>query len=79
MAWSDPDSFATKAFGPYISTIIIATLVAFLLPTLVHFYLYRAKAPTSLPSFLVLGPSGSGKTSLVTLVCPHTPHGLVIP
>ncbi|KAF1987423.1 P-loop containing nucleoside triphosphate hydrolase protein [Aulographum hederae CBS 113979] len=67
MAWYDEDSFLTRGLGPYLSTILITALIAFTLPVFLHFFIFRAKTPTSLPTFLVIGPSGSGKTSLVTL------------
>jgi hypothetical protein len=68
MAWYDKDSWLTLAFAPNPLTIIITLLVAVLLPILVHFFLYKQKTPSNLPSFVLLGPSGSGKTALLTVV-----------
>lgn len=68
MAWYDEDSWATAAFAANKSTIFVTIILAFALPILVHLYIYRSRASTSTPTFLVLGPSGSGKTSLVTKV-----------
>ncbi len=61
------EALLTKAWGPSLPVIIVTALVAFLLPILLHTWLYRTRAPTSLPAFLVIGPSGAGKTSLLTL------------
>jgi signal recognition particle receptor subunit beta len=68
MAWYDQNSLLSLAFSPYANTIVVTVLVAFLLPIIVHTVLYRAKTPSSLPSFLVLGSTGSGKTALVSYV-----------
>lgn len=68
MAWYEEDSWATAAFAANKSTIFFTIILAFALPILVHLYIYRSRASTSTPTFLVLGPSGSGKTSLVTKV-----------
>ncbi|KAF2098565.1 P-loop containing nucleoside triphosphate hydrolase protein [Rhizodiscina lignyota] len=61
------EDLLTKAWGPSLPVIIVTAIVALLLPILVHTFLYRARTPTSLPSFLLVGPSGSGKTSLLTV------------
>lgn len=68
MAWHDADSWLTRSFGPYPTAILLAAFIAFFLPVCLHLYIYRKKAPTSLPTFLLIGPSGAGKTSLLTLV-----------
>ena len=68
MAWYDEDSWATAAFAPKGSTIIVTFLIAILLPILLHQFLYRKATPTTLPSFVLLGPSGGGKTAFLTLV-----------
>lgn len=65
-AWYEPDSFLTRAFGPHLSTILITLLITLTLPLLVHAYLYRTRAPASLPTILLLGPSNAGKTALLT-------------
>lgn len=46
----------------------VAILVILSIPILLHTYLGRDSALTTLPSILLIGPSGSGKTSLQTLV-----------
>ena len=58
----------TWSFSPSISAMIITFLVALLLPISIHVYLYRSRASTVIPAFLVVGPSGAGKTSLLTRV-----------
>lgn len=58
----------TAAFAANKSTILFTLVLTFALPILIHLYIYRSRASTSTPTFLVLGPSGSGKTSLVTKV-----------
>lgn len=68
MAWYDEDSWATAAFAANKSTIFLTIILAFSLPIIVHLYIYRSRASTTTPTFLILGPSGSGKTSLVTKV-----------
>ncbi|KAF2475754.1 P-loop containing nucleoside triphosphate hydrolase protein [Lindgomyces ingoldianus] len=67
MAWYDSDSWATAAFAPHLSTIVITLLVAVVLPILLHQFVYKRATPTTLPSFLLLGPSGAGKTAFLTL------------
>ena len=68
MAWYDADSWLSRAWGPYVSTILITLLITLTLPVLLHYYLYKAGTVTTTPTFLVVGPSGSGKTSFVTRV-----------
>lgn len=76
MAWYDEDSWATAAFAPKLSAIIVSFLVAFLVPILLHHFIYRKAAPTAQPTFLLIGPSGGGKTAFLTLVraSPSTPN-----
>ncbi|KAI9710267.1 MAG: hypothetical protein M1820_002761 [Bogoriella megaspora] len=62
------EAFFTRGLSPLISTIIITALIALSLPLCLHFYLYRSKTRTTVPSFLLLGPSGGGKTSLLTFL-----------
>ncbi|KAF2145270.1 uncharacterized protein K452DRAFT_316345 [Aplosporella prunicola CBS 121167] len=64
--WYEPDSWVTKLFGAHLSTFIITVLVAFGAPLLLHMYIYRQRAPASLPNFVLLGPSAAGKTALLT-------------
>lgn len=73
MAWYHDDGWLTRGLGPYLSTIIITTLIAILLPVLLHLFIYRPRKSASLPTFLILGPSGSGKTALLTKAFPPTP------
>ncbi|OCK81877.1 P-loop containing nucleoside triphosphate hydrolase protein [Lepidopterella palustris CBS 459.81] len=73
MAWHDTNSWLTHAFSPHLSTIIVTIIIALVLPLLVHQYLYKRQAQTTLPTFLLLGPSGAGKTSLLTLLDRGTP------
>ncbi|KAF2237015.1 hypothetical protein EV356DRAFT_530522 [Viridothelium virens] len=62
------EAFFTRGLSPLISTIIISAIIALSLPLFLHFYLYRSRTTTTVPSFLLLGPSGAGKTSLLTLL-----------
>ena len=69
MAGSDTlRDWATWAFSPSISAILVTLLISITLPFLVHTYLYRKAIAKELPTFLLIGPSGAGKTSLLTLV-----------
>lgn len=65
--------WATWAFSPAISAILITLLISLLSPLLIHLYLYSKASSKTLPSFLLLGPSGSGKTSLLTLFAHGAP------
>jgi len=60
--------WATWAFSPAISAILVTFVVSTLLPILIHYYLYRKASPKLLPTILLIGPSGAGKTTLLTLV-----------
>ena len=62
------EEWATWAFSPAISAILVTLLVSLTLPVLIHYYLYKKAVARELPTFLLIGPSGSGKTSLLTLV-----------
>ncbi|KAF2805612.1 P-loop containing nucleoside triphosphate hydrolase protein [Mytilinidion resinicola] len=73
MAWHDADSWLTLAFAPHPGTLALALLVVITLPILLHAYIYRRRAPDSLPTFLLIGPSSAGKTSLLTLLSHGTP------
>ena len=68
MAWYDVDSWLSRAWGPYLSTILITLVITLTLPVLIHYFLYKAGTVTTIPTFLVAGPSASGKTSFVTRV-----------
>ncbi|USW54417.1 Putative signal recognition particle receptor, beta subunit [Septoria linicola] len=63
-AWEE---FLTWAFSPSWSSIILALVVTFTLPALIHGYLYKKAVAKEVPSFLLAGPSAAGKTSLLTL------------
>ncbi len=67
------EAWATWAFSPSLSAILITLFISLVSPLLVHYYLYRKAVSKELPSFLLLGPSGAGKTSLLTLVNSHPP------
>lgn len=62
------EDLLTRAWGPSLPVAIITTIIVIALPILIHYSLYRARTPNTLPSFLVVGPSGAGKTSLVSVV-----------
>ncbi|KAI9655441.1 MAG: hypothetical protein M1831_004856 [Alyxoria varia] len=62
------EAFLTHWLGPSPAVVIITFLLALASPLLLHTYLYRSKARTHLPAFLLVGPSGAGKTSLMTLL-----------
>ncbi|KAH8805593.1 signal recognition particle receptor beta subunit-domain-containing protein [Xylogone sp. PMI_703] len=64
---SDIIHWATAAMSPPPLALVIAVLVALLLPILLHTFVFHASGLTTLPSILVVGPSGSGKTSLLTM------------
>lgn len=70
MAWYDEDSWATAAFAPKLSSIIVSCLVALLVPILLHRFVYyrRANADAGKPKFLLVGVSGGGKTAFLTAV-----------
>lgn len=76
--WSDQDGILTRLLSADPLTILIAFVVAFGLPILLHQYLYQTrKAGSVLPQFLLLGPSGAGKTSFFSLVSSY--HTKTIP
>ncbi|KIW05938.1 uncharacterized protein PV09_03129 [Verruconis gallopava] len=66
MPWYDADSWLSRAWGPYLSTIIITLIITLTVPIVLHLFLYKSRTITTTPTFLVVGPSGSGKTALVT-------------
>ena len=69
MAWSAPDGWLTRLLSGDPLVILVAVLITFSLPVLMHVYFYTASETASLtPTFLLLGPSGAGKTSLLSLL-----------
>jgi hypothetical protein len=69
MAWSEPDGMISRLLSGDPLAILIAFVVSFSLPLLLHLFLYRASnRVAATPTFLLLGISGAGKTSLLTLV-----------
>lgn len=80
MAWTSPDGVLSRLLSGDPVAILIAFMVSFSLPLLLHLFLYRASArAAATPTFLLLGTSGAGKTSLLTLVrCKVLCRGQVI-
>ncbi|PGH17991.1 hypothetical protein AJ80_04612 [Polytolypa hystricis UAMH7299] len=68
MAWSTVEKIATTLLSGNIFAIVLTIIVAFGLPILLHFTLYRSAVAQSSTDFLLLGPSGSGKTALCSLL-----------
>lgn len=69
MAWWSPDSILSKLLSGNPFAILIAFVVSFSIPFLLHIFLYSTYSQsTTTPTFLLLGSSGAGKTSLLTLV-----------
>lgn len=68
-AYNIVEKWLTRAWSPSLPVVISTSLVAFLLPIFLHFYLYKTRTTTKTPTFLIAGPSGTGKTALLTLVC----------
>ncbi|CAI6337444.1 unnamed protein product [Periconia digitata] len=68
MAWYDEDSWATAAFAPKLSTIIVVGLITFLVPIFLHYLAYRRAAASAKATkgILLIGPSGAGKTAFLT-------------
>ncbi|RFU23931.1 hypothetical protein B7463_g12410, partial [Scytalidium lignicola] len=64
---SDFSHWATALMSPSPFALVVAVLIALLLPVFLHTFFFHASGLITLPSFLVVGPSGSGKTSLLTL------------
>ena len=78
MAWSSPSSLLTRLLSGDPLAILIAFVVAFSLPILLHSVLFRvSKKNSTTPTFLLLGTSGAGKTSLLTLVRTTSPGHLL--
>jgi hypothetical protein len=73
MAWTAPDSWATRMFSGDPWVILIAFLTTLALPALLHLYFYTTSARvTHTPTIVLLGPANSGKTALLTLVSLHS-------
>ena len=69
MAWSSPDGILSLLFSGDPLAILIAFVVSFSLPLLLHLLFFRPSTRVAaIPTFLLLGISGAGKTSLFTLV-----------
>ncbi|KAI5843238.1 signal recognition particle receptor beta subunit-domain-containing protein [Tricharina praecox] len=68
MAAAAPTSPSLLEFllSPTPTTILISLLVVFLTPLILHTLIFRTRASTTLPTFVLLGPSSSGKTTLMT-------------
>jgi signal recognition particle receptor subunit beta len=68
MDWSSPGSIATNLLAGNLVAIVVACILAFSLPLILHISLYRTTRADSSSDFFLLGPSGSGKTALCSLV-----------
>ncbi|OJD17973.1 hypothetical protein AJ78_02004 [Emergomyces pasteurianus Ep9510] len=67
MGWS-PSGIATALLSGSPIAILITCTIAFSLPILIHFLLYRNAPTNASKDFLLLGPGGSGKTALCSLL-----------
>ncbi|OAX78627.1 hypothetical protein ACJ72_07063 [Emergomyces africanus] len=67
MDWS-PSGIATTLLSGSPIAILITSAIAFSLPILIHFLLYRGSPEKAPKDFLLLGPSGSGKTAFCSLL-----------
>ncbi|KAK8210220.1 hypothetical protein M8818_003708 [Zalaria obscura] len=65
--WTTAQDWLAWSFSPSISAILLTLFLSLALPLSIHAYLYRQRASSVTPSFLLLGPTGAGKTSLQTL------------
>ena len=59
-------SLLETLLSPTPTTILISLLVVLLTPIVFHTLIFRTRASTTLPTFLLLGPSSAGKTTLMT-------------
>jgi hypothetical protein len=66
--WSSPRAIATNLLDGNPIAILVTVILAFGLPVLLHYLLYRKAASPPRSTFILLGPSGAGKTSLFSLV-----------
>ncbi|KAL3473636.1 signal recognition particle receptor beta subunit-domain-containing protein [Aspergillus californicus] len=66
--WALFETVATKLLEGSPLGILIAMVITFGIPVLLHFVFYRAVASPPSSNFLLLGPSGAGKTALLTLL-----------
>ncbi|KLJ10039.1 hypothetical protein EMPG_14557 [Blastomyces silverae] len=67
MDWS-ASGIATALLSGNLIAILITCTIAFSLPVIFHFLLYRTSPAKASRDFLLLGPSGSGKTALCSLL-----------
>ncbi|KAI9373146.1 signal recognition particle receptor beta subunit-domain-containing protein [Aspergillus egyptiacus] len=67
-AWTAFEAVATKLLEGSPLGILIAVIITFGIPILLHFVFYRTVASPPSSNFLLLGPSGAGKTALLTLL-----------
>ncbi|KAL2824672.1 signal recognition particle receptor beta subunit-domain-containing protein [Aspergillus cavernicola] len=67
-AWATFEAVATLLLEGSPLGILIAVVITFGVPVLLHFLFYRAVASPPSSNFLLLGPSGAGKTALLTLL-----------
>jgi hypothetical protein len=80
MAWSAPDGILTRLLSGDPLIILLAFVVAFSLPLLLHLFLYQTSTrAAATPTLLLLGTSGAGKTSLLTLVSLEAPSRTIPP
>ncbi|EFQ97792.1 hypothetical protein MGYG_00832 [Nannizzia gypsea CBS 118893] len=64
MQWNSASEIATYLLSANPVAIVVTCLVAFLLPLILHVFLYRTAPTTKSDLFILLGSSGSGKTAL---------------
>jgi signal recognition particle receptor subunit beta len=68
LGWSSPRAIATNLLDGTPIAILVTVIIAFGLPILFHYLLYRKAATPPTSTFVLLGPSGAGKTALFSLV-----------
>lgn len=71
LAWDSIGTIATNLLDGNPIAILVTVLIAFGLPLLLHYFLYRSAASPTSSFFILLGPSGAGKTALFSLVSCH--------
>ncbi|EGD84413.1 hypothetical protein H112_08116 [Trichophyton rubrum D6] len=64
MQWNSASEIATNLLSANPVAVVVACLVAFLLPLALHLFLYRTAPTSKSDQFILLGSSGSGKTAL---------------
>ncbi|KAH8147890.1 uncharacterized protein LAJ45_07991 [Morchella importuna] len=72
---ADLSSLMASFFNPSLPVLIVTVIVIFLTPLLIHTLIFRSRAATTLPTFLLVGPVGGGKTSLMTAFESETESG----